>query len=97
MTSDSSQQGLLLPPREASLCKVFHAIDRREGARFPRLPAFAGKASRETRGESAGKVLESSAHRGQRQRRLLTWATRNKKRSRGGTAGDPKRVSPPEP
>lgn len=95
MTSDNSQQGLRLPPHDASLCKVFLAIDRREGARFLRLPDCRKRERGDGR-ESAGKVLESSAH-NRRRRRLLTWATRNKKRSRGCAAGNPKRVSPPKP
>jgi hypothetical protein len=91
LTSDSSQQGLLLTPRGASGWKVFHAIDRRTRSPFPpRLSDSAGKASLRPKG-LAGKDLESSALHGRRRRRLLTWGTRLNKARGAGEAWCPLR------
>lgn len=55
LTSDNSQEGLLLPPHDASRWKVSTQSIEGQGAHFPRLPDFAGKASGETGGNGQGK------------------------------------------
>lgn len=91
LTSDNIQEGLLLPRQDASRWKVSTPSIQGPGAHSLRLPDFAGKASRETRGSGQGKY---SAPGGWRRRRLLTWGPRSKpgsgaRRACGGGGREP--------